>query len=104
MLVALTADPARLDGALDAVGAPVRPSSLPTRTGPAGRAAYLRVVTPLMRLTALQLLLAERPDLVPAAVVAAWPTDPADGRRLPVGGLDRVGIAALVGASTSRRC
>ena len=62
---------------------------------PAERAAYLRVVTGLMRLTGLQLLLAERPDVVPAEVAAAWPGGP-DGTRLPVGRLDRERIAGLV--------
>ena len=96
MLVALSTDPDRLD---DALAQSVRLFGLLAPDGerdPAGRAAYLRVVTHLMRLTALQLLLGERPDLVPAAVASSWPTDPADGRRLPVGGLDRERIVWVV--------
>jgi hypothetical protein len=62
---------------------------------PHERSAYLRVVTDLMRLTALQLLVGERPGLVPAAVTDGWPCDP-EGARLPLGQLDRARIAGVV--------
>ena len=65
MLVALTNDPALLDGALQQSVRLFAFLAPDADQDEAGRAAYLRVVTRLMRLTALQLLLAERPDLVP---------------------------------------
>jgi hypothetical protein len=93
MLVALTADPALLEASLRDSVATFGILAPPESTDAPGRATYLRVVTNLMRLTALQLLLAERPDLVPAEVADAWPVQ--DGTRLQVGALDRDGVARL---------
>ncbi len=97
MLVALTFDPDDIEPALqDAVDvfaalAPV------TGTPPPERRAFLRVVTDLMRLTALQLMLLERPDLVPAAVAGCWPEDAA-GHRTPVGKMGRADSAQVLAA------
>ena len=66
-------------------------------TPPLERRAFLRVVTDLMRLTALQLMLLERPDLVPAAVAGAWPEDAA-GHRTPVGRMARTDSARVLAA------
>ena len=54
-----------------------------------------------MRVTALQLLLEQRPDDVPAALADAWAceaTGPDAGERLPVGRLDRGGLDVLLAA------
>lgn len=64
-------------------------------TDPPERAAYLRVATRLMRLTALQLLLLERPDTVPPGVRTAWPVDDRGARR-PVGRMGRDDLDHLV--------
>lgn len=97
MLVALVveADPVR--GVTEALVRSVEVFGLlaPDPGEPAERAAYLRVVTSLMRLTALQLLLLEQPQRVPAEVVTAWPID-TDGERLSVGRLDRDRVSALL--------
>jgi hypothetical protein len=64
---------------------------------PTARAEHLAHVAGLMRVTALQLLLGERPGEVPAGVAAAWPRDDL-GRRLPVSLLDDRATDALLGA------
>lgn len=94
MLVALATDPARLDDALqrsvELFGflAPV------ASTDPPEHIAYLRVVTRLMRLTALQQIRADRPEAVPPGVLGAWPVD-AGGARLPLGRLGRAELDHL---------
>lgn len=95
MLVALLTDPGSLDEALARSVALFGLLAPAGTTDPAERSAYLRVVTRLMRLTALQLELTERPDAVPAGVLAAWPLDDR-GARKAVGRLDRVELDRLV--------
>jgi hypothetical protein len=98
MLVALTNDPATLEESLRQA---VRVFAALAPQKSAERRAYLEVVSKLMRLTALQLLLDQRPAYVPAAVAGAWPcgaTGPDAGERLPVGRLDRRGVDVLLSA------
>ena len=89
--------PILVDGLEQALGRSIALFELlaPGPDEPHERAAYLRVVTDLMRLTALQLLAGERPDLVSADVTDAWSCD-AEGTRLPLGRLDRARIAEVV--------
>jgi hypothetical protein len=99
MLVSMLteADPVR--GLEQALGRAVDLFELlaPDPDEPHERAAYLRVVTDLMRLTALQLLLGERRQTVPEDVADAWPCDP-EGERVLLGRLDRVRIEGLLEA------
>ena len=89
MLVALANDPATLG---ESLGHAVQLFAVLAPQEPAERRAYLDVVSKLMRVTALQLLLDQRPEDVPAEVAGAWAcevTGPSQGERLPVGRLDR---------------
>jgi len=98
MLVALTNDPATLG---ESLGQAVQVFSALAPQEPGERRAYLEVVSKLMRVTALQLLLEQRPDDVPAALADAWAceaTGPDAGERLPVGRLDRGGLDVLLAA------
>ena len=98
MLVALANDPATLG---ESLGHAVQLFAVLAPQEPAERRAYLDVVSKLMRVTALQLLLDQGPDDVPAEVADAWAceaTGPNHGERLPVGRLDRARLKALLQA------
>jgi len=98
MLVALTNDPATLGQSL---GEAVQVFAVLAPPALAERRAYLDVVSRLMRVTALQLLLDQRPEDVPAAVFDAWACEvsgPKQGERLPVGRLDHPRLESLLQA------
>ena len=97
MLVAMLTEADAVAGLERALGRAIALFELlaPDPAEPHERAAYLRVVTDLMRLTALQLLAGERSELASADVTDAWPCDD-EGTRLPLGQLDRVRIAEVV--------
>ena len=98
MLVALANDPSTLG---ESLGHAVQLFGVLAPQEPAERRAYLDVVSKLMRVTALQLLLDQCPEDVPADVAGAWAcevTGPTQGERLPVGRLDRGRLEALLQA------